>query len=146
MTGSGVDRELLAVLVALEPLDDRKWGYVSLTDRTFLPDRMLDEQSWSSGERILIDVAASLWNIGTVDLGHIACALSGRHLQAVMDATAIRSGQNLSSNIDRAVSCFGTSVRFGVDQSHARTQEERPSRALDTVTRVEDGPRHGRGR
>ena len=146
MTGSGVDRELLAVLVALEPLDDRKWGYVSLTDRTFLSDRMLDEQSWSSGERILIDVAASLWNIGTVDLGHIACALSGRHPQAVMDATAIRSGQNLSSNIDRAVSCLGTSVRFGVDQSHARTQEERPSRALDTVTRVEAGPRHGRGR
>lgn len=80
MTGSGVDRELLAVLVALEPLDDRKWGYVNLTDRTFLSDRMLDEQSWSSGERILIDVAASLWNVGTVDLGYIACALSGRHL------------------------------------------------------------------
>ena len=127
MTGSGVDRELLAVLVALEPLDDRKWGYVNLTDRTFLSVRMLDEQSWSSGERILIDVAASLWNIGTVDLGYIACALSGRHLQAVIDATAIRAGQNLSSNIDRAVACIGTSVRFGVTRATPGPKSDRPA-------------------
>ena len=59
---SGVDRELLAVQVALEPLDDRT------------------------------DVAASLWNTGNVDLGYIACALGGRPLQAVLDATAVRAG------------------------------------------------------
>jgi hypothetical protein len=61
------------------------------------------EEPWSSGERTLIDVAASLWNTGTVDLGYIACALGGRHLQAVLDATAIRAGHDLSSNMNRAV-------------------------------------------
>lgn len=99
---AGVDRELLAVLVALEPLDDRKWDYLNLRERTFHSDRMLQEP-WSSGERTLIDVAASLWNTGTVDLGYVACALGDRHLQAVIDATALRAGQNLSSNVDRAV-------------------------------------------
>lgn len=102
MTSTGVDRELLAVLVALEPLDDRKWDYLNLADRTFHADRMLDEP-WSSGERVLIQVAASLWNTGTVDLGYIACALSGPHLQAVLDSTALRAGQDLSSNVDRAI-------------------------------------------
>ena len=103
MTGGGLDRELFAVLVALEPLDGRKWDYLNLTDRSFHADRMLEEQSWSSGERVLIQVAASLWNTGTVDLGYIACALGERHLQAVIDATALRAGQNLTSNVDLAV-------------------------------------------
>ncbi len=109
MTSAGVDRELLAVLVALEPLDDRKWDYLNLRERTFHSERMLEEP-WSSGERILIDVAASLWNTGTVDLGYIACALGGRHLQAVIDATAVRAGHELSSNMNRAVAriCQGT--------------------------------------
>jgi hypothetical protein len=102
MTSAGVDRELLAVLVALEPLDDRKWDYLDLQQRTFHSERMLQEP-WSSGERTLIDVAASLWNTGTVDLGYIACALGGRHLQAVLDATAIRAGHDLTSNVSRAV-------------------------------------------
>ena len=97
MTGAGVDRELLAVLVALEPLDDRKWDYLNLRERTFLSDRMLQEP-WSSGERILVDVAASLWNTGTVDLGYIACALSDRHLQAVIDATAMRAGHGATAS------------------------------------------------
>lgn len=102
MTSTGVDRELLAVLVALEPLDDRKWDYLNLRERTFRADQMLQEP-WSSGERVLIDVANSLWNTGTVDLGYIVCALGGRHLQAVIDATAVRAGRDLSSNVDRAV-------------------------------------------
>lgn len=59
MTGGGVDRELLAVLVALEPLDDRKWDYLNLRERTFHAYQM-QEVPWSSGERILVDVAASL--------------------------------------------------------------------------------------
>ena len=144
MTSPSVDRELLAVLVALEPLDDRKWDYLNLTDRTFHADRMIDERSWSSGERILIDVAASLWNSGTVDLGYIACALSDRHLQAVIDATALRAGHNLTSNIDRAVALIGTQARTGLDSNRSYVQQA--SRALDAVTRVDDRPSHGLGR
>ena len=64
---TGVDRELLAVLVALEPLDDRKWDYLRLSERTFHPDHMLQEPR-SSRERVLINDAASLWDTGTVDL------------------------------------------------------------------------------
>ena len=100
------DRELLAVLVALEPLDDRKWNFLDRAGRTFDADDMLD-QPWSSGERTLIQVAASLWNTGQVDLGYIASALGGRHRQAVVDATAIRVGRNLSS-IDLAVARMST--------------------------------------
>ena len=144
MTSPGIDRELLVVLVALEPLDDRKWDYLNLTDRTFHADRMIDEQSWSSGERILIDVAASLWNTGTVDLGYIACALGDRHLQAVIDATALRAGHNLTSNIDRAVALIGTQARTGLDGNRSFVQQA--SRALDPVTRVDDRPSHGLGR
>jgi hypothetical protein len=90
------DRELWAVLVALEPLDGRKWRYLNLERRTFDSDAMLD-QPWSSGERALVEVAASLWNEGKVDLGYIACALGDRHLQAVIDAVAIRAGRPLMS-------------------------------------------------
>lgn len=143
MTSPDDDRELLAILVALEPLDDRKWNYLNLTDRTFHADRMIDEQSWSSGERILIDVAASLWNTGTVDLGYIACALSDRHLQAVIDATALRAGHNLTSNIDRAVAHIGTQARPSVGR------ERRPSpQACEPapMTRLDERPSHGLGR
>lgn len=103
MTSRGVDdRELWAVLVALQPLDDRKWRYVDLVRRTFDADAML-AQPWSSGERVLIEVAASLWNTGTVDLGYIACALGDRHLQAVIDAVAIRAGREVRSDATQAV-------------------------------------------
>ena len=96
------DRELWAVLVALEPLDSRKWDYLDLQRRTFHAERMLQE-SWSSGERALIEVAQSLWNDGRVDLGYIACALGPKHLQAVLDATAIRAGQPLASDTRSAI-------------------------------------------
>jgi hypothetical protein len=102
----GDDRELWAVLVALEPLDARKWNYVDLTRRTFDAERCLQEP-WSSGERVLVEVAASLWNSGTVDLGYIACAMGGRHLQAVVDAVAIRAGKNVTSDIATAVRRVG---------------------------------------
>lgn len=144
MTSPSADRELLAVLVALEHLDDRKWDYLNLTDRTFHADRMLDEHSWSSGERVLINVAASLWNIGTVDLGYIACALSERYLQAVIDATALRAGHNLSSNIARAVATIGTATR--VRAGHYPSQDQRPIRALDPVVRRDVRPSRGLGR
>lgn len=96
------DRELLAVLVALEPLDDRKWHYLDLTDRTFDAEGMLD-QPWSSGERALVEVAASLWDTGKVDLGYIASGMGGRHFQAVVDALAVRAGHSFASTPDTAI-------------------------------------------
>jgi len=132
MTSKGVDRELLAVLVALEPLDDRKWDYLNLRQRTFNAEQMLQEP-WSSGERVLIDVAASLWNTGTVDLGYIACALGGRHLQAVIDATALRAGQDLTSNIDLAVARIA-GCRRPDPESRVDPPARRSTRDLDHIT------------
>ncbi|MFN2539005.1 MAG: hypothetical protein ABR549_12790 [Mycobacteriales bacterium] len=114
------DREMLAVLVTLEPLDDRKWDYVNLRDRTFDAEGFLEEPL-SSGERVLVEVAASLWNTGKVDLGYIACAMGGRHLQSVIDAIAVRGDQVLVSNVTRAIARLGTS-----DQPEPRPAE--PSR------------------
>jgi hypothetical protein len=102
----GNDRELWAVLVALEPLDSRKWHYLDLQARTFHAEEMLDEL-WSSGERALIEVAQSLWNDGRVDLGYLACSLGPRNLQAVLDATAIRAGQPLASDTATAIRRVG---------------------------------------
>ena len=96
------DRELLAVLVALEPLDDRKWEYLDFARRTFDADGMLAEP-WSSGERVLVEVAASLWDAGRVDLGYVACAMGGRHFQAVVDALAVRAGHGFASTPDIAI-------------------------------------------
>lgn len=96
------DREMLAVLVALEPLDDRKWHYLDLTGRTFDAQGMLDEP-WSSGERVLVEVAASLWDTGRVDLGYIASGMGGRHFQAVVDALAVRAGHSFASTPDTAI-------------------------------------------
>lgn len=144
MTSPGVDRELLAVLVALEPVDDRKWDYLNLSDRTFQADRMLEEHSWSSGECVLIDVAASLWNTGTVDLGYIACALSDRHLQAVIDATAMRAGHDLTSNVDRAVARIDIPARSSMDAG--RKHEARASRIVESVSLLGDRPSRGLGR
>jgi len=96
------DRELCAVLVALEPLDDRKWDYLDLVRRTFSADGMLAEP-WSSGERVLVEVAVSLWDTGRVDLGYVASAMGGRHFQAVVDALAVRAGHCFESTPDIAI-------------------------------------------
>lgn len=137
MTSAVVDRELLAVLVALEPLDDRKWDYLNLRERTFHSERML-QASWSSGERVLIDVAVSLWNTGPVDLGYIACALGGRHLQAVLDATAVRAGHDLSSNMNRAV------ARISLGAARSSEVSRRPSEG--SVIGTVEPPAHRQSR
>lgn len=140
MTGGGVDRELLAVLVALEPLDDRKWDYLNLRERTFHAYQM-QEVPWSSGERILVDVAASLWNTGTVDLGYIACALSGPNLQAVIDATAVRAGHDLTSNVNRAVA-------RNISQATVRPTAgpQRPDQEFHIGSLGDDSPVHRQSR
>jgi hypothetical protein len=133
------DRELWAVLVALEPLDDRKWRYLDLTRRTFDADGLLAEP-WSSGERVLVEVAASLWDTGLVDLGYIACAIGGRHFQAIIDALAVRAGHSFTSQPDSA----GTRIA-----AHSRRERERPTRQPDrarALRRDPAPPPHRRGR
>jgi hypothetical protein len=122
------DPELCAVMVALEPLeplDDRKWDYLDLGRRTFNADGMLAEP-WSSGERVLVEVAASLWDTGRADLGYVARAMGGRHFQAVVDALAVRAGHGFASTpeiaIRRAlvVNDYGRCDRFTAeDRSHS---------------------------
>jgi hypothetical protein len=129
MTSRGVDdRELWSVLVALQPLDDRKWRSLELIRRTFETDAMLNEP-WSSGERVLVEVAASLWNTGRVDLGYIACALGDRHLQAVIDAVAVRAGREVRSDVTQAVARVATRPPTGIASRHREPAAESRSRA-----------------
>ena len=131
MTSRGVDdRELWSVLVALNPLDDRKWQFIDLIRRTFDADAMLNEP-WSSGERVLVEVAASLWNTGTVDLGYIACALGDRHLQAVVDAVAVRAGRDVRSDASQAVARVETRPPTRPAVRRAPSGPQRGSRAAD---------------
>jgi hypothetical protein len=126
----GGDRELWAVLVALEPLDSRKWDYLDLQRRTFQTEAMLDE-SWSSGEHVLIQVAQSLWNDGKVDLGYIASALGGQHLQVIIDAVAIRAGQPLRSDTGAAITRISaTTLRRGQPPTPGSPDRGGPERAL----------------
>ena len=137
----GNDRELWAVLVALEPLDSRKWDYLDLQRRTFDAEQMLQEP-WSSGERALIEVAQSLWNDGRVDLGYVACALGPRHLQAVLDATAIRAGQPLASDTRSAIGRVSAAALRRGD----RTRSQQPALRGPEVTFDRPAPDRSRER
>jgi hypothetical protein len=134
------DRELWAVLVALEPLDDRKWDYLDLTRRTFDAEGLLS-QPWSSGERVLVEVAASLWNTGKVDLGYIASAMGGRHFQAIVDAVAVRAGQGFASHTGTAIRrVAGDTLPARDEPLRARTRPTIPGREwIPTVPGVDRG-------
>jgi hypothetical protein len=98
------DPELEAVLIALAPLGERGLAYVDVRRRTFYAEGMLDAEGWSSGERVLIKVAGSLWNTGTVDLGYIATGVDGRFFDAIVNALAARRGRNFATDYVRALS------------------------------------------
>jgi hypothetical protein len=97
-----VDREVLAVLVALQPLAND----VRLTPvfarlaarREFAVQEVLDIGTWSSGERVLIEWAGALWaGHGQVDIGYIASSMSDRFRNACIGALAAYGGQPLPS-------------------------------------------------
>jgi hypothetical protein len=133
------DRELLAVLVALEPLDHRKWDYLDLDRRTFDAQGML-EQPWSSGDRVLVEVAASLWNTGKVDLGYIASAMGGRQFQAFVDALAVRAGHSFASTPDSAIRrLFGETTQRAGGPMRPVTSELTRDRGLTPPIRARDG-------
>lgn len=94
-----VDREVLAVLVALQPLEqdvrlERVFARLAQR-REFDVEEVLDN-GWSSGERVLIEWAGALWNgTGRVDIGYVACALGDQFRHAALGALAARSGRPL---------------------------------------------------
>ncbi len=50
-----------------------------------------EARSWSSGERLLVDAAHSLWNDGTlVNLRHVFATLDSGNLNRFLQALAIR--------------------------------------------------------
>jgi hypothetical protein len=92
-----VDREVLALLTALAPLegDSRLDRHLRVDKREFDVEGALAEGTWSSGERALIEFAGALWGgSGRVDLGYIA-SMSHRYLYACLGALAAYRGEDL---------------------------------------------------
>lgn len=99
-TSTYVDREVLALLTALAPLDgdSRLDRHLRLDKREFDAEGALAEGTWSSGERALIEWAGALWKgSGQVDIGYIAGSLGGRFLDAALGAVAAYRGETLPS-------------------------------------------------
>jgi hypothetical protein len=95
MTTTAIDRELVSVLIALDPLGDRISHAICPAART-CDFAALREQGWSSGERILIDVAEALWTGRpvSIDLAYLA-SMSDSFLLAALDAMACYRGKPL---------------------------------------------------
>lgn len=99
-TSTYVDREVLAVLTALEPLENDSRLRAALVrldrKREFDAQEVLDIGTWSSGERALIEWAGALWaGRGTVDIGYVAGHLDDRFLYACLGAIAAYSGREI---------------------------------------------------
>lgn len=97
MTTAAVDREVLALLTALAPLegDSRLDRHLRVDRREFDVQGALGEGTWSSGEYALIEFAGALWKGGGhVDLGYLA-GMSHRFLYAVLGALAAYRGEAL---------------------------------------------------
>jgi hypothetical protein len=95
MTSTAIDRELVSVLIALDPLGDRISHAIRPAARSCDFDE-LRANGWSSGERILIDVAEALWTGRpvSIDLAYLA-TLSDSFLLAALDAMACYRGKPL---------------------------------------------------
>ncbi len=98
MTTTSIDREVLAVLTVLAPLgnDPRLALRWSPERREFDAVELLDDGTWSSGERRLIEWAAALWtgNARSLDLAYIA-TMSDRFRDACLGGLAAYSGRAL---------------------------------------------------
>ena len=89
------DQEMQAVLATLEPLGDRIWFAINVSQRE-CDFAGLRENGWSTGERALIDWAEALWSgHGKVDLGYIASGLDDRFLAAALAGLAAYRGKSL---------------------------------------------------
>lgn len=100
MTSLVPDAEVASVLICLAPLDDRLDRYRDrlLTHREFDVEECLDN-GWSSGERVLIQLAGVLWQgHGQVDVSYVVTMLGGPFFQAAMDAIAARRQEDIRTD------------------------------------------------
>jgi hypothetical protein len=94
-----IDREVLAVLTTLAPLERDSRLQPALrrleAKREFDVEAVLAIGTWSSGEVALIEWAGALWaGRGQVDVGYIA-GMSDRFLHACLGALAAYAGRDL---------------------------------------------------
>jgi hypothetical protein len=134
MTDDSELSAVLSVMVALEPLDERKWDYLDLGRRTFDAEGLL-AQPLSSGERVLVEVAASLWDTGKVDLGYVARAMGGRHFHAIIDALAVRAGHGFTSTPEAAIERALASTHGHDGQPHDASRHGARAQGRDRTDR-----------
>lgn len=99
-TSTYIDREVLAVEVALRPLaNDSRLRPVFdrlYNRREFDWHEVLDGSGWSTGEAALIRWAGALWDgTGVVDIGYLAGSLGDEYRNACIGALAAYSGRTL---------------------------------------------------
>lgn len=99
-TSTYIDREVLAVLTALEPLENDSRLAAALRrledKREFDVEEVLGIGTWSSGEVALIEWAGALWKgRGQVDIGYIAGSMGERFLFACLGSLAAYAGRSL---------------------------------------------------
>lgn len=98
-----MNRELEAVKAVLAPLP-KALRLLDEVKGEFHPEKA---GPWSTGELLLVDVAAALWRgTGEVDLGRLVNTLGGEWLEAVLRGIAIHRGLPLP-----AVAADGTVTR-----------------------------------
>lgn len=100
------DTEAAAALIVLDAFagDARAWAHVDVDGIHWAG--ILDEGTWSSGERRLLEFGKALWKgYGEVDVAYLfAGGLGDGMLQVVVDAiTARRSGRPLPAASDDLV-------------------------------------------
>lgn len=91
----GGDYEAAAALVVLESSafagDQRAWRHVDTDGIDW--EAILDDGTWSSGERRLLELGRALWaGRGTVDAAYLFTSLSRGFEQVVIDAITARRG------------------------------------------------------
>ena len=90
LQGDPAWHEVLYLLEQAFPNESRVWKHVDAKNWSIDFDRMLSGGAWSSGERILLEVAASLFDgESKVSLWQAAQRVGNQHWPLVMEALAI---------------------------------------------------------
>lgn len=97
------DPRFAAVLVVASeafPLDHRVWRHISEVDQEVHFDRILSDESFTTTERLLLEIAASLWTSSShpTMLSVIADRLGDEWLAVVLRALAASRGVDLTSS------------------------------------------------
>ena len=102
MTSHRDPRFAAVLVVACEafPLDNRVWRHINEVREEVDFDRVLSDASFTSTERLLLEIAASLWTSSShpTILGVIADRLGDEWLAVVLRALAVSRGADLTSS------------------------------------------------